>query len=208
MKFKLPHESLDVAEFDFALLESMTQKKHRLAFECYAEISEEMFSAVPIFRRDAFDASFFHHLSSCTVEEAYSRSKNYLVEEPAIPITVDRGAQAAVGIIRFIQGRGEPPLPSLNAVTAKWFNLPSTAFDDPKIYSDLDSKNKTSACNTHPHNIYLQLLVEHGLIGLSLFLIIIFTTLFKIIKFFSTEIFFLKNSYKLKTQILMKMIFF
>lgn len=50
MKFKLPHESLDVSEFDFALLESMTQKKHRLAFECYAEISEEMFSGVPILK--------------------------------------------------------------------------------------------------------------------------------------------------------------
>lgn len=68
-------------------------------------------------------------------------------------------------------------------------------FDDPKIYSDLDSNNKTSACNTHPHNIYLQLLVEHGLIGLSLFLIIIFTTLLKIIKFFSVEIFFFKNHF-------------
>jgi O-antigen ligase len=68
-------------------------------------------------------------------------------------------------------------------------------FDDPKIYSDLDSKNKTSACNTHPHNTYLQLLVEHGLIGLFLFLIIIFTTLFKIIKFFSIEIFFFKNHF-------------
>jgi hypothetical protein len=134
MKFKLPHESLDASEFDFALLERMTQMKHRLAFECYAEISEEMFSGVPIFRRDAFDASFFHHLSSCTVEEAYNRSKNYLVDEPAMPIQVDHGAQAAVGIIRFIQGKGETPLPSLNAVTAKWFNLPSTAFDDPKNY--------------------------------------------------------------------------
>jgi hypothetical protein len=41
------------------------------------------------------------------------------------------------------------------------------------------------SCNNHPHNIYLEILVNLGLIGLSLFIVILFLLINKIIKFLS-----------------------
>ncbi len=46
-----------------------------------------------------------------------------------------------------------------------------------KTKYEYDTKYATIRCNTHPHNIYLQILSEFGLIGIILFILIIFKLL-------------------------------
>jgi O-antigen ligase len=47
------------------------------------------------------------------------------------------------------------------------------------IYFDQDFKWSNQRCATHPHQIYLELISEHGLIGTSIILYIIFFVLYK-----------------------------
>lgn len=47
------------------------------------------------------------------------------------------------------------------------------------IYFDTDFKWSNERCATHPHQIYLELISEHGLIGTSIILYIIFFILYK-----------------------------
>ena len=42
---------------------------------------------------------------------------------------------------------------------------------------------KDISCNIHPHNIYLEVLVNTGIIGLFFFIIILLLSLHKILKF-------------------------
>ena len=46
-----------------------------------------------------------------------------------------------------------------------------------KQYDDIDSLRKDSRCSTHPHNMYLEILSETGVIGLTLILLFFFSFL-------------------------------
>ena len=46
-----------------------------------------------------------------------------------------------------------------------------------KQYDDIDSLRKDSRCSTHPHNIYLEILSETGIIGIALILLFFFSFL-------------------------------
>ena len=62
-----------------------------------------------------------------------------------------------------------------------------------KVLAYADSgDNMTTSCSTHPHNIYIQLLAETGIIGFSL----VFSLFFLLI-IFSLKIFFNKNKIKI-----------
>jgi O-antigen ligase len=41
-------------------------------------------------------------------------------------------------------------------------------------YQNIDSKKAAFRCTTHPHNIFLELIAEHGIIGIICFILIIF----------------------------------
>ena len=51
-------------------------------------------------------------------------------------------------------------------------------------YDNINSKRKDIRCSTHPHNIYLEVLSEFGIIGLILFLSFILIIFYKSIKNF------------------------
>ena len=44
---------------------------------------------------------------------------------------------------------------------------------------DKNKNNENYYCLTHPHQVYIELLAEHGLLGTSVFLILIFYLIFK-----------------------------
>ncbi len=46
-----------------------------------------------------------------------------------------------------------------------------------KKYENINSTKATKRCSTHPHNIILEILSEHGIIGMILFLILLYTIL-------------------------------
>ena len=50
------------------------------------------------------------------------------------------------------------------------------------IYECTNLKKENISCNNHPHNIYLEVLVNTGILGLIIFIIILLLTLSKIIK--------------------------
>lgn len=50
------------------------------------------------------------------------------------------------------------------------------------IYECINLKEENISCNNHPHNIYLEVLVNTGILGLLIFIIILLFTLRKIIK--------------------------
>lgn len=66
-----------------------------------------------------------------------------------------------------------------NRFTGIGLNNFTTVCNEENIYRKY---NKNFGCTTHPHNIYIQILVETGLIGLIIFLILIYLILKKIIK--------------------------
>jgi len=49
---------------------------------------------------------------------------------------------------------------------------------------DGNKNNKNYYCQTHPHQVYIELLAEHGLLGTSVFLILIFYLIFKNFKIY------------------------
>lgn len=51
-----------------------------------------------------------------------------------------------------------------------------------KLYDNINSRLKSIRCATHPHNTYLEVLSETGLIGLIFFLLLLLTLLIKIYK--------------------------
>jgi hypothetical protein len=53
---------------------------------------------------------------------------------------------------------------------------------DCKKYDNIDSLRKNIRCSTHPHNIYLEILSETGLIGLTLILLFFFNFIKSLIK--------------------------
>ena len=48
--------------------------------------------------------------------------------------------------------------------------------------NNIETPNKHYLCTTHPHQIYIELLSEHGLVGTTILISIFFILLFKIIK--------------------------
>ena len=66
-----------------------------------------------------------------------------------------------------------------NRFTGIGLNNFTTVCNEENVYRKY---NKNFGCTTHPHNIYIQILVETGLIGLIIFLILIYLILKKIIK--------------------------
>jgi O-antigen ligase len=55
---------------------------------------------------------------------------------------------------------------------------------DYEIYNDRGPK---SGCSTHPHNVYMELLAETGILGLSMFISLVFIFIFKIYKINKNE---------------------
>tara|TARA_B110000503_G_C7142068_1_gene411283 strand:+ start:890 stop:2236 length:1347 start_codon:yes stop_codon:yes gene_type:complete len=49
-------------------------------------------------------------------------------------------------------------------------------------YNSINSLNKMFRCSTHPHNIFLEIISETGILGLTLFMLIIFFSFFKFYK--------------------------
>jgi len=49
---------------------------------------------------------------------------------------------------------------------------------------DRNKNNKNYHCSTHPHQVYIEFLAEHGLLGTAIFLILIFYLIFKNLKIY------------------------
>ena len=48
-----------------------------------------------------------------------------------------------------------------------------------EVCKNIENKNKSYVCNTHPHQIYFEFLSEHGLLGSLIILTIIFYLIFR-----------------------------
>ncbi len=82
---------------------------------------------------------------------------------------------------------------SLYKTSFNMFNQNKILGIGPKMYrkqcSDEEYKVGTSACNTHPHNTYIQLLAETGLLGFMIFIFFVLSFVFKAVIHFKNLIF-------------------
>ena len=59
-----------------------------------------------------------------------------------------------------------------------------------KLIRSINENRNINNCSTHPHNIFFQLLAETGIVGISIYLFIIFVLFKEVIKFFIKKNFF------------------
>ena len=53
-----------------------------------------------------------------------------------------------------------------------------------KQFPEIKIRYNTNNCSTHPHNIFFQILAETGILGVSLYLVVLFIVINKLLRFF------------------------